>query len=71
MCVMSYDTTSRRVLMFGGSPGYWTDLWAWDGSNWSIVPAPSTSPVSKFVMAFDKTHKAPAAKKPAAKPGTN
>ena len=27
--------------------------------------------LAKFVMAFDKTHKAPAAKKPAAKPGTN
>jgi mono/diheme cytochrome c family protein len=27
--------------------------------------------LAKFVMAFDKTHKAPAAKKPAVKPGTN
>ena len=27
--------------------------------------------LAKYVMAFDKSHKAPAAKKPAAKPATN
>jgi hypothetical protein len=37
---MVYDSVHKRVLLYGGAypattEGFFQDLWAWDGSNWS------------------------------------
>jgi hypothetical protein len=44
--VMVYDPTVGRTLMYGGmsiEPDHapLTDMWAWDGTDWSPLPAPA------------------------------
>jgi hypothetical protein len=41
---MAYDPVRRRVLSFGGNTT--SDLWAWDGTRWELVPTAGTPPPS-------------------------
>jgi len=46
---MAYDEARARAVMFGGLRGcgpqwwcsYWQETWEWDGSVWSLSPAPT------------------------------
>jgi len=50
---MAYDSVHGQVVLFGGNgeasllgPGYFSDTWVWDGSNWT-KPSPQTSPSAR------------------------
>jgi hypothetical protein len=51
----AYDSIRGVVVMFGGiglyPPGYFNDLWQWDGQNWSERPA-ANQPGARFGMAL-------------------
>lgn len=59
---ITYDSVNRRVLLYGGrndlAGQFFTDLWAFDGANWTLLNLGGTSPtdppaVSDAVFAFD------------------
>jgi hypothetical protein len=54
---MAWDTTRRRVVLFGGyrDGGYQNDHWEWDGSRWTEVPS-SGGPVARpaWSAAYDE-----------------
>ena len=61
---MAYDSVHGQVVLFGGNgeasllgPGYFSDTWVWDGSNWT-QKFPQSSPPARFAhaMAFDSGH---------------
>lgn len=59
---VAYDSTRKRVLLFGGFVGnsivsltLLSDLWAWDGSTWvEITPAISPPGRSSMGLAYDE-----------------
>jgi hypothetical protein len=61
---MAYDTTRRRIVLFGGMAvagcSLWpiNDTWEWDGKNW-IERSPRTSPPARYghSMAYDEVRK--------------
>jgi hypothetical protein len=60
---MAYDRNLQSVVMFGGILGntlVMADLWAWDGSAWTIVGASggATLARSRHALAFDETNQA-------------
>ncbi|HEY8650171.1 MAG TPA: kelch repeat-containing protein [Chthoniobacterales bacterium] len=57
---MTYDATSRTVIMFGGyDGGYLNDTWTFDGTIWTRVTPPASPPGrTNAQMAYDRhTHK--------------
>ena len=54
---MTYDATTKTVVLFGGISGDGTplnDTWAWDGCHWSqLKPAVSPPGRSFGALAFD------------------
>lgn len=53
---MCYDSTSRRVLLFGGrtAAGDVNDTWAWDGSNWTQITTKTSPPARRdHSMVYD------------------
>jgi hypothetical protein len=50
---MAWDSIRQRIVLFGGSVGgsYFTDLWAWDGSTWTLL-LPSTPVVASGTTRF-------------------
>jgi hypothetical protein len=54
---MVYDTKDKRILMHGGfvAGQYSRETWAYDGSNWTMLPDDTTLPKRvKFGMAYDE-----------------
>ena len=55
---MAYDSDRGVVYLFGGqSPVDWkteySDLWEWNGTAWTLVPATGPSPRVGFGLAYD------------------
>jgi len=52
---MVYDPIGRRCLLFGGYGGnpVHSDLWSWDGVNWTLLNAGQIPGRGDFAMAFD------------------
>lgn len=60
MHAMVYDAGTQRVLMFGGldQTGYRGDIWAYDGTDWTLVtpqPGPAPTPRVNATWAYDRT----------------
>jgi hypothetical protein len=56
---VAYDSTAGRLLVFGGldlaTSAPTADLYAWNGSAWSVVPVSATPPArAGGAMAFDR-----------------
>lgn len=59
---MAYDERRSRCVLFGGidtAPGSYgvldTDVWEWDGSQWSVVPTPLHPPGrAQGALAYDR-----------------
>lgn len=53
---MAYDTSSTKVVLFGGNINgvVGNDTWNWNGSSWTLL-APATSPAVRFYaqMSYD------------------
>ena len=58
---MGYDPIRQKVLLYGGQRpegGYLSDLWTWDGANWSEVsPKFAPPPRHQACMAYDSRRK--------------
>jgi hypothetical protein len=56
-CCMTFDTSRRRALLFGGSdPGpaaLFGDTWTWDGENWTQVEDIGPQPRSDAALTYD------------------
>jgi hypothetical protein len=58
---LAYDSTTKRVVLFGGFStalnAYQADTWQWDGSVWTQVSG--TAPIARgsHGMAYDPAHK--------------
>ncbi len=58
---MAYDNLRHRVLLFGGATSTTSavesttnnNLWAWDGTSWSLIAAGGPSPRCMSAMAYD------------------
>jgi flavin-dependent dehydrogenase len=53
---MAYDSTRRRIVMFGGRTRnfqFFGDTWEWDGGSWSQVMVSGPSARQTAAMAFD------------------
>ena len=54
---MAYDSTNKRVIMFGGqiqNGSYLYDLWSWNGTNWTdITPGITPSARADAGIAYD------------------
>jgi hypothetical protein len=57
---MTYDSVRGKIVMFGGSPGYFpaNDTWEYDGVNWTQVTT-ATSPVGRYehAIAYDSVRR--------------
>jgi cysteine-rich repeat protein len=52
---LAYDEQRQRILMFGGQAmpnGFTNELWAWDGTSWSHLPAGATTPGARANAGF-------------------
>jgi hypothetical protein len=54
---MTYDFARGRLLVFGGDASggssNLTDLWTWDGTNWSQLQSTGPPPTTGFALAMD------------------
>jgi hypothetical protein len=54
------DPESRHLLMFGGaggSPDFFTDIWSWDGTQWTLLADKGTPPRSGHNVVYDPARK--------------
>jgi hypothetical protein len=56
LAMMTYDSTRKQVVLFGGMPDahhepYYSDTWIWNGSTWSGA-LPVTAPSQRFAGAM-------------------
>lgn len=51
---MGYDSVSRKVLLYGGWDHthnvFFSDIWMWDGTDWTEITCCSLSPMAAHVM---------------------
>jgi len=50
---MAYDSSRRRVVLFGGSGGPSDETWEWNGREWKPIRTPATPGRYNAAMAFD------------------
>lgn len=55
---MVWDAARERVVMVGGESltAQHGDAWSWDGSSWTLIPAPGLPPRVNHALAYD-THR--------------
>lgn len=52
---LCFDPYRGVTILFGGAPGVSSDVWEWDGANWSLRVTTAQPPARRdFAMAFDR-----------------